>query len=225
VTIQTGPVRLVKRDTRAIEHVAPARTAQDGVCIKKSDDEEQIVFGEVYAPGFPDSQGDFSTAVEIKKMAYNFLRKGITSNIDVNHSQEQSGSYIAESFIAQKDDPIFIPGSWVIGVKVPDPVIWRMVKSGELNGFSLDGMGVRSETVFEFDMPDVLEGETTEMKGHVHRFFVKYDQDGNFLGGYTDPGPNGHVHQIERGTVTEDADLHNHRFSFVEGVLSAQVLH
>jgi hypothetical protein len=224
VTIQTGPARLVKRETRAINCVALAKTAQDGVCIKKLDEEEQIVFGEVYAPNFPDSQGDFSTAVEIKKMAYNFMRKGLTGNVDVNHSQKQFGAYIVESFIAQKDDPIFIPDSWVIGVKVPD-VVWQMVKSGELNGFSLDGMGVRTDTVFECEMPEVLKGETTETKGHVHRFFVKYDAYGNFCGGYTDEGPNGHVHQIVRGTVTEDADLHNHRFSFVEGILLGQVHH
>ena len=225
MTIQMGPVRLVKRDMRGTNHVALGRPVRDEVSIKKFDDEEQIVFGEVYAPGFPDSQGDFSTAEEIKKMAYNFLRKGITSNIDVNHSQKQSGSYVVESFIAQKDDPIFIPGSWVIGVHIPDVAIWKMVKSGELNGFSLDGMGVRTETMFEIEMPDVLKGETDDVKGHRHAFFVKYDAEGNFRGGYTDAGPNGHVHQIERGTVTEDADHHNHRFSFVEGVLNAQVLH
>lgn len=225
MTIQTGPVRLVKRDVRSSNYVALGGTAQDGVRIKKLDEEEQIVFGEVYAPDFPDSQGDFKSAFEVKKMAYNFMRKGLTANIDVNHSQTRSGSYIVESFIAQKGDPIFIPGSWVIGVKVPDPVIWRMVKSGELNGFSLDGMGVRTETIFECEMPEVLKGETDDVKGHRHTFFVKYDPEGNFQGGYTDPGPNGHVHQIARGTVTEDADCHNHRFSFVEGVLNAQVLH
>ena len=225
MTPNAWPVRLIKRDTRGTDFARRVEGVQAGIQIKKLDQEEQIVFGEVYAPGFPDSQGDFSSAEQIKKMAYNFLRKGITSNIDVNHSQIPSGSYVVESFIARKDDPIFIPGSWVIGVKVPDPAIWQMVKSGELNGFSLDGMGVRTETVFEIDMPDVLKGETDDVSGHRHTFFVKYDDEGNFLGGYTDPGPNGHVHSIARGTVTEQADHHTHRFSFVEGVLNAQVLH
>ena len=213
----------MKRDARSFSHARQATEGQDGVRIKKLDQEEQIVFGEVYAPRFPDSQGDFMTPDEIRKMAYNFLRKGVTSNIDVNHSQKQSGSYVVESFIAREDDPIFIPGSWVIGVKVPDPAIWRMVKSGELNGFSLDGLGIRHETTFEIEMPELLKGETDSIGGHLHVFTVKFDEDGNFLGGVTDPGPNGHVHQIVRGTVTESADNHTHRFSFVEGVLNAQV--
>jgi hypothetical protein len=216
-------VRLAKRDERSFSHARQVEAVRDAVQIKKLDQEEQIVFGEVYAPGFPDSQGDFMTPEEIKKMAYNFLRKGVTANIDVNHSQQQSGSYVVESFIARDDDPIFIPGSWVIGVKIPDQAIWSLVKSGELNGFSLDGLGVRHDTVFEIEMPELLKGETDDVSGHHHAFTVKFDEAGNFLGGHTSPGPNGHVHQIMRGTVTEKADSHTHRFSFVEGVLNAQV--
>ena len=43
---------------------------------------------------------------------------------------------------------------------------------------------------------------------------------GNFLGGMTNPAPDGHVHRIVRGTVTEPSNGHAHRFSFVEGVLN-----
>ena len=218
-------VRLIKRDARSDNFARLADWNQDAVQIKKLDQEEQVVFGEVYAPGFPDSQGDFMTPDEVKKMAYNFLRKGVTSNIDVNHSQQPSGSYVVESFIARDDDPIYIPGSWVIGVKVPDAAVWQMVKSGELNGFSLDGMGLRTDTVFEIEMPELLKGETDDVQGHKHTFTVKFDQEGNFLGGATGPGRDGHVHKIDRGTVTDAANGHSHRFSFVEGVLSAQVQH
>ena len=159
------------------------------------------------------------TPVEIKKMAYNFLRKGLTSNIDVNHSQQPSGSFVVESFIARDGDPIFIPGSWVLGVKVPDQSVWQMVKSGELNGFSLDGYGVRTPKTFSIEMPELLKGETTVERNHTHQFVVKFDRQGNFLGGYTNPAADGHAHQIVRGTVTEPANGHVHRFSFVEGVM------
>jgi hypothetical protein len=194
----------------------------DEVSIKKLDKDEQVVFGEVYAPGFPDSQGDFMSPDEIKKMAYNFLRKGITSNIDLNHSETPSGCYVVESFIARDDDPVFIPGSWVMGVKVPDAATWSLVKSGELNGFSLDGFGVRTPTTYTIEMPELLKGETIEASNHSHAFTVRYDQKGNFLGGCTNPGPDGHIHKIERGTVTEPTNNHSHRFSFVEGVLKCQ---
>lgn len=191
--------------------------------IKKTDDEEQIVFGEVYAPGFPDSQGDFMTAETIKDMAYRFMANGFLAKIDTQHNREENGSYIVESFIARDDDPDFITGSWVVGVKIPDGAVWGLVKSGELNGFSLDGYGVRVATTIEVDMPDTLKGETTETEGHAHGFEVAFDEAGAFLGGFTTRAPDGHRHMIKRGTVTEDTNGHNHRFSFVEGILDAQV--
>jgi hypothetical protein len=192
------------------------------VSIKKLDDEQQLVFGEVYAPGFPDSQGDFMTAKTIQNMAYEFLRKGFVNRIDTNHNQEINGSYVVESFIAREDDSIFIPGSWVIGVKVPDPKLWEMIKSGELNGFSLDGSAVQVETTIEIEMPLTLNGETDIADGHKHTFQVSFDNQGNLIGGTTGPGPDGHVHRIVRGTITEMANGHSHRFSFVEGILNVQ---
>lgn len=204
----------------------PRRSGTDETAVtipfKKTDDDEQIVYGEVYAPNVPDSQGDFMTAETIKAMAHEFMKNGFVSKVDLNHSQEESGSYIVESFIARADDTVFIPDSWVVGVKIPDVAHWELVKSGELNGFSLDGFGVRVPKVLEFDLPDYLIGETDEVEAHKHKFFVKYDESGNFLGGMTDAGPDGHIHPILRGTITEAVNGHGHRFSFVEGFSNAQ---
>lgn len=182
-----------------------------------------MVWGEVYAPGFPDSQGDFMTEDTIREMAYKFMKAQNLDSVDINHSRDKSGSYIVESFIAREGDPDFIAGSWVVGVHVPNDQDWQLVKSGELNGFSLDGFGQRVETVLEFDMPEVLSGRTTKADdGHDHVFYVKFDQSGAFLGGVTDAGPDGHVHVISRGTCTDTTAGHSHRFSFIEGVLYAQ---
>jgi hypothetical protein len=219
VAVKAELVRVVKRDALAYPRADEVEAFNPEVQIKKLDKDEQLVFGEVYAPGFPDSQGDYMSAEEIKKMAYNFMRKGAMSNIDVNHTQVPSGSYVVESFIARKDDTVFIPQSWVLGVKVADQA-WQLVKSGELNGFSLDGFGVRTDKPLVIEMPELLKGETDTDKGHTHSFVVKFDRQGNFLGGVTNPGPDGHVHRIARGTVTEPAQGHSHRFSFVEGVLN-----
>ena len=146
----------------ASEVPADASRAQ----IKKYDEEQQLVYGEVYAPGFPDSQGDFMTRESIQKMAHEFLRKGLVNKIDLHHSEIDSGCYVVESFIAQESDQVFIPGSWVLGVKVPDRSTWSLVKSGQLNGFSLDGQGVRVDTDFEIEMPETISGETEEAAGH-----------------------------------------------------------
>lgn len=191
--------------------------------LKKSDDELRIVWGEVYAPGFPDSQGDFMSAASIQDMCYGFMKKQNMGAIDTNHNRDPNGSYVVENFIAREDDTLFIPGSWVMGVHVPSDEVWGMVKSGELNGFSIDGEGVRVDAVFEVDMPDILAGKTDGgPDGHQHTFYVKFDDDGQFLGGETDRAPDGHYHLIKLGTCTENAGGHNHRFSFVEGVLNAQ---
>lgn len=186
--------------------------------IKKTSDEEQLVFGEVYAPNVPDSHGDYMTRETIKAMAYEFMRNGLQHMIDVQHTRELSGAYVVESFIARDDDAIFIPGSWVVGVHITDPSLWAMVKNGELNGFSLDGEGVRIESHVELICPDVIEGETCEAAGHTHRFYVRYSATGEFIGGETDYVQD-HQHLIFKGTTTEVAQGHSHRFSFVEGVM------
>jgi hypothetical protein len=195
------------------------------LAIKKTDVALQVVWGEVYAPDFPDSEGDFMRADTIRDMAWGFMRKGLTDRIDVQHSQQESGSYVVESFIARDGDATFIPGSWVIGVKVPDPVIWAQIEKGELNGFSLDGFGFRQKTTIELELPELpelLKGETDHVDGHKHGFSVHFSEQGAFLGGQTGIAHDGHFHKILRGTVTEEAQGHTHRFSFVEGVLHAR---
>lgn len=191
------------------------------VAFKKTDGELQVVWGEVFAPGIPDSQGDVMSRDDIREMMWRFMKADRLSKIDVRHSTAESGARVIECFQARDGDPDFIPGSWVLGVWCPDQV-WSEVKKGELNGFSLDGMGIRVDTTIELDIPDELGGQTDENNGHRHSFLVKFDQFGGYLGGVTGPGPDGHTHRIAKGAATEMASGHNHRFSFVEGLLDAR---
>lgn len=190
------------------------------IAIKKQDAEQQIVFGEVFAPGVTDAQGDRMSVAEIAKAAYLFMEKGRLAKIDTNHDLHPNGSYIVETFIAREGDPTFIAGAWVIGVKVPDPALWSAIKKGELNGFSLDGAGFREEVTLEVEIPEALSGLTDRVEGHAHQFTVRFDADGNFLGGETDI-VQGHRHTITRGTLTDESAGHSHRFSYVEGFLHA----
>ena len=70
---------------------------------KFAQDEQQILYAEVFAPGMPDSQGDFMSAETIREMAYDFIPQD-RSNIDLNHSQERA-ALVVESFIAREGDP------------------------------------------------------------------------------------------------------------------------
>jgi hypothetical protein len=196
------------------------------VAIKKTDLVKQLVFGEVYIPNMLDSQGDFMTAEPIEKMAHDFMRNLLLSKVDVEHNLKESGAHVVESFIARPGDPDFVPGSWVLGVHVPDPSLWERVTKGDINGFSMYGSGQRQERVLEVDIPDdgILKGEVERgglLQEHTHSFQLHFDNDGSFRGGETammkGDGTSAHTHLIKRGTITEPAgeDKHVHRYSFL----------
>lgn len=204
----------------ASEHIAE---------FKKTDGKLQIAYAEVYAPNLPDAHGDFMVPDEIRKMAHAFLRAGLTKKVDVEHNNEFSGSAVVESFIARDSDPDFIPGSWVAGIHIPDAELWKQVESGEINGFSLQGMGIQTEKTVTLTVPSVVKGLTmeNEIDGHWHAFEVRFnDTDGSLEGGQTlltfPTDFADHLHLIKKGTVTEpggDEDApHVHRFSFVESL-------
>lgn len=204
-----------------LEAVDVNKTEEVTSIIKKIDDEEQIVWAEVYAPDFPDSQGDFATAETIKKMAYNFMKSGNLHAIDKNHDNKYTGSFIVESFIARKDDKVFIPGAWVVGVHVPDQEIWDEIKKGDINGFSMQALAIKKPVELTIDIPEAILGRTSKNAGHEHKFTVRFDENGKFLGGQTNL-VDGHMHTIVKGTVTEKAQGHTHTFSFVEKVALKQ---
>lgn len=190
---------------------------------KSSDEDKQIVYGEVYAPNRPDAQGEFMTAEEIEKAAHKFLIDGRLDQIDVMHDNVVvEGCCVVESFIARPDDTVFIPGAWVVGVYVPDENLWKQIKAGDINGFSMEAFVQREERPVVLEIPPVVQGLTSKSEGHVHKFYVTYDAAGKFRGGTTDV-VDGHSHQILAGTHTEVTLGHSHRFSSVDGV-NVQIL-
>ena len=107
--------------------------------IKKSDDEKQIAYGEVYVPEQRDTDGNWMTAATIEKMAHDFMENLRNARIDKNHDGETNKGTVVESFIVRKGDPDYTEGAWVVGVHVQDKDIWDQVKKGELTGFSIGG--------------------------------------------------------------------------------------
>lgn len=184
--------------------------------IKKTKDEEQIVMGEVYAPDITDAHGDFMTAPEIKKMAYDFMANQRLHKIDMQHDNQETGSFIVESFIARKGDETFIEGAWVVGVHIPDQKIWKMIKSNELNGFSMEALAFKKENDIEMICPLQLTGRTEKSEdGHTHTYTIFIDEDGNFNGGTTNL-VNNHKHDIITGTTTEEEEGHTHKYNYVD---------
>ena len=192
--------------------------------LKKFNDELQIVYGEVYCPNVPDSQGDFMTVETIREMAHRFLASGRTKMVDKNHDNELTGAEVVESFIARPGDSEFVVDAWVVGVHIPDKGLWRAVKSGEINGFSLEGTVVSRPRRVTMMVPDTVHGETLEANGHTHRYKVAFSQDGLLIEGHTLDDDTGHIHAIRNGTVTEEANEHRHRFLLVDALDHIEIL-
>ena len=186
-----------------------------------SKDEEQelrIVWAEVYAPNKPDADGEYMTAETIREMAYKFVKDLRLDQVDVQHDNEtREGVQIVETFIARKGDPDFIEGSWVVGVHIPDDILWDQVKKGEINGFSVQAKVYAEAQEVELHMPPVISGTTSKSEDHVHKFYVGYDSEGKFIGGVTDE-VNGHKHLISKGTLTERVLDHTHTFCAVDDI-------
>jgi len=173
--------------------------------------EEQIVYGEVYAPGVLDAHGDIMPAEDIKKMAHDFMQLSYAQNaIDTNHDQQSNGAYPVESFIAREGDPDYTPGSWVLGVKIADPQLWQMVKKGDLNGYSFQARVYKRPKYVEIEVESDLYIRTEVAAGHSHFAYVEMDENGRVRCGMTS-NDNGHTHVIVAGTATEKTDGHAHR--------------
>lgn len=182
------------------------------ISVKKYDEDRRVVYGEVYPPDRPDADNEFMTQEQIIDMAHRFFVGGGFKNIDTEHDNVLNGSMVVESWIEQNPSGIYIEGAWVVGIYVENQELWDGILSGEYNGFSMEAMVVPVDRIVEFEIPEVLEGTTIEADGHTHQFFVKYAEDGTYLGGDTDV-VNGHKHKIVRGTVTNTTDGHSHRYS------------
>ncbi len=101
-----------------------------------------VVYGVVYAPDEVDSQGDSSSASEIKKAAYKFMQNEAVHQIDRDHNGEAGGAYLAESWIIRKSDSLFPnekPGAWAVGLKLTDANLIADVQKGKITGLSMAG--------------------------------------------------------------------------------------
>ena len=184
--------------------------------IKIKSEDKQIVFAEVYSPLHIDTDGEAMTADEIEKMAYKFISDGNIRKIDVGHINEESGSFIVESFIARKDDPDgFIEGSWVLGVKVDDPDLWVKIKSGELNGFSFQGTATPTPAKARVSVMQRMVGKTEQsfaglLPPHYHDLEVVFTDKGVIVPTETSIVMN-HSHRVAKATATESVLDHSHR--------------
>jgi len=123
---------------------------------KFSNDDKQIVTGPAMIPrdliNRKDELGNnfhvYFSADTIQKIAAKFLSDNNTHNTDVNHNNIVSDeNTLLESWIVE--DPkrdkstalgFNVPkGTWMTSFKINNKDTWQKIKSGELNGFSVEG--------------------------------------------------------------------------------------
>lgn len=117
------------------------------VSFKKVDQEERIVVGVVYEPNVVDSQGDFMKASTICKMAHQWMIKYQKYKDSHKSDIDSDDICVIESFIAPityaVGTEIVSVGSWVLATKILNENLWKRVKDGELNAYSIGGYGKR----------------------------------------------------------------------------------
>jgi len=100
-----------------------------------------------------DDQGEYNvffSAETIKQIALKFFKKDYQKNLNLFHDPTLSleGVTIFESFVSDKARGILpmasfkdLPdGTWFISAKVENDAVWEKIKSGEVKGFSVEGI-------------------------------------------------------------------------------------
>lgn len=133
-------------------------------------EEKRIVFGPALIPDLPikrtimnevffvsiDRENIFQTAIK-------FQKDNLANKLDMNHSNQLlQGITIFETFVTDEERVSQVKGfedlpvgTWFIGAKVNNDEVWNKIKSGELNGFSIDAL-------FKFEQAESLDGPTIQ---------------------------------------------------------------
>ncbi len=156
---------MIKLSNIAITHISLVKSGANGksiiyksadtdapyenrISIKKTDEEQGVVYGIVYSPDEVDSQGDMTDVSEIKKAAYAFMKAKNVGNVDVNHDFNNTDAFVAESWIVKGGDEIFPDekqGSWAVAIQLESEELKKMAKDGEIAGLSMAGTAEKTE--------------------------------------------------------------------------------
>ena len=151
----------------ATEETFIAMAKQDKIVkFAKVDEEQRILMGLVLQPDQliyrVDENGDefemFFSAETIKDFSQNFFQSGFQLNSKLEHDETIENVTFVESWLVadpKKDKSAayglsYPVGSWLVSMKVDNDDIWNnYIKTGELKGFSIDGMVELEEVNFK----------------------------------------------------------------------------
>jgi hypothetical protein len=146
-----------------------------------ANDEKRIVIGPAMIPDLKifrkDSKGNpyyvFFSSETIKMIAEKYMKNKYIDNNDTNHDGEAAKDvYVIESWIKDSENdkstdygygdlPV---GTWFVSMKVKNDEVWRQVKEGKLNGFSVSGY---FEEVAQFCMEEMFLKELADLLKNI----------------------------------------------------------
>jgi hypothetical protein len=121
---------------------------------KDDTEDQQLVFGwanvSIQTDGTPpfDWQGDVIPTEVLEEAAYNYVLNFGTAG--QNHEWDTECGWLIESMVFTKEKMNalgipegIVPEGWFVGFYVPDPAVYKMIKDGTYNMFSIQGYGKR----------------------------------------------------------------------------------
>lgn len=110
--------------------------------------DERFVLGIVLEPETVDAQNDIYSAEEIRKAAHLYMEefghiKLMHRGAPIDGKVKILENYIAPVAMEIDGQPVK-KGTWLLGVRVLDDSLWNAVKSGDLTGFSIGGLAVKT---------------------------------------------------------------------------------
>ena len=146
-----------KQDNDLLPKGHPKHSEEKMSKLMFASEDQQIVVGPVAIPDMEIARVNpktkekyfvrFSKEV-VARMAEKFMKELRNRETNIQHNTEdRAGSYVFESWLVEnKEDKantvydLGVPvGSWMVSMRVEDPATWKMIKNGELRGFSLEG--------------------------------------------------------------------------------------
>lgn len=185
----------------------------------KRDGEEwqQVAWTELLIPETPNMYGDVWTREAIVDARDKFMMANFGIDLEHDNVDRRNEEYaVVEMFVARDDDPDFIPGSLVVGMKFLTEEAWGKVLNGEINGLSYEASVYQID--IEIDWPDeaIVTGSTEPdpFDGHTHTFTVVIGAENKVISGTTGE-TDGHTHKITTHTLTGKAAGHTHRYQIL----------
>lgn len=153
---ETYAISLVEEP--AIEETLIALSEQKEIKVQLANEDKHMVYSAVLVPDKPiyrrsDNGNEFYvefTKESIEQMAQNFFKEYRQGDITLDHKTDATDITVVESWIKTdlyKDKSVALGlneqlpiGTWFCAMKVNNDDVWKRIKAGELNGFSVESM-------------------------------------------------------------------------------------